>query len=169
MRRAKKEKELNPNLGALRSGSTLTPPPPKLRTGLNVALLSRTESKLTAAASEIEAKYNVQTKVVAVDFGAATAADYGRIAGVVGDLDVAVLVNNVGMSYDHAEYYDAIDDKLIDDLIAINIQATNKVSYSFFSFFFFSPSPLCLTLDDDLFSNNNKTLLSLPSLPSSFR
>lgn len=96
--------------------------------GLNVALLSRTESKLTAAASEIEAKYNVQTKVVAVDFGAATAADYGRIAGVIGDLDVAVLVNNVGMSYDHAEYYDAIDDKLIDDLIAINIQATNKVS-----------------------------------------
>ena len=92
------------------------------------SLLSRTESKLTAAASEIEAKYNVQTKVVAVDFGAATAADYGRIAGVIGDLDVAVLVNNVGMSYDHAEYYDAIDDKLIDDLIAINIQATNKVS-----------------------------------------
>ena len=97
-------------------------------TGLNVALLSRTESKLTAAASEIEAKYKVDTKVVAVDFGAATAADYARIAGVVGDLDVAVLVNNVGLSYDHAEYYDAIDDKLIDDLIAINIQATNKVS-----------------------------------------
>lgn len=96
-------------------------------TGLNVALLSRTESKLTAAASEIEAKYKVDTKVVAVDFGAATAADYARIAGVVGDLDVAVLVNNVGLSYDHAEYYDAIDDRLIDDLIAINIQATNKV------------------------------------------
>ena len=109
------------------------------KTGLNVALLSRTESKLTAAASEIEAKYKVDTKVVAVDFGAATAADYSRIAGVIGDLDVAVLVNQVGLSYDHAEYYDAIDDKLIDDLIAINIQATNKVRLLFFFFrFFFS-------------------------------
>lgn len=107
-------------------------PPLQLTSGLNVALLSRTESKLTAAASEIQAKYKVETKVVAVDFGAATAADYSRIASVIGDLDVAVLVNNVGLSYDHAEYYDAIDDQLIDDLIAINIQATNKVCFSFF-------------------------------------
>lgn len=45
-----------------------------------------------------------------------------------------MLVNNVGLSYDHAEYYDAIDDKLIDDLIAINIQATNKASFYFLFF-----------------------------------
>jgi short-subunit dehydrogenase len=38
-----------------------------------------------------------------------------------------VLVNNVGLSYDHAEYLDAIDDQLVDDLIQINVQATNKV------------------------------------------
>ena len=122
--------------------------------GLNVALLSRTESKLVAAASEIELKYKVQTKVVAVDFGAANAADYSRIAGVVGELDVAVLVNNVGMSYDHAEYYDAISDELVDDLIAINIQATNKVRWGVGVFSFLLSlllSPL-LTLDnDDLF------------------
>lgn len=37
-------------------------------------------------------------------------------------------MNNVGLSYDHAEYLDAIDDQLVDDLIQINIQATNKVS-----------------------------------------
>ena len=36
-------------------------------------------------------------------------------------------MNNVGVSYPHAEYYESIDDQLIDDLIAINIQATNKV------------------------------------------
>lgn len=42
-------------------------------------------------------------------------------------LQVGVLVNNVGVSYPHAEYYESIDDQLIDDLIAINIQATNKV------------------------------------------
>ena len=37
-----------------------------------------------------------------------------------------MLVNNVGMSYPHAEYYDAIDDQLIDDLITMNIVSTNK-------------------------------------------
>lgn len=41
-------------------------------------------------------------------------------------LEVGVLVNNVGMSYPHAEYYDAIDDQLIDDLITMNIVSTNK-------------------------------------------
>ena len=133
--------------------------------GLNVALLSRTESKLTAAASEIEAKYKVDTKVVAVDFGAATAADYGRIAGVVGDLDVAVLVNNVGLSYD-----DAIDDKLIDDLIAINIQATNKASRCFlllllgFLLFCFLFSLPLLTSSTNLFS-----FLLLPPPPFFYR
>ena len=35
-------------------------------------------------------------------------------------------MNNVGISYPHAEYYESIDDQLIDDLININIQATNK-------------------------------------------
>ena len=37
-----------------------------------------------------------------------------------------MLVNNVGISYPHAEYYESIDDQLIDDLININIQGTNK-------------------------------------------
>ena len=42
-------------------------------------------------------------------------------------LQIGILVNNVGVSYPHAEYYESIEDQLIDDLIAINIQATNKV------------------------------------------
>lgn len=42
-------------------------------------------------------------------------------------LQVGILVNNVGVSYPHAEYYECIDDQLIDDIVNINIQATNKV------------------------------------------
>jgi short-subunit dehydrogenase len=48
-----------------------------------------------------------------------------------GAWQVGVLVNNVGLSYDHAEYLDALDDQLVDDLININIQATNKVCFGF--------------------------------------
>ena len=38
-------------------------------------------------------------------------------------------MNNVGVSYPYAEYYESIDDQLIDDLVTINIQATNKVCF----------------------------------------
>ena len=96
-------------------------------TGLNVVLISRTEAKLQTAAAEIEQKYKVQTKYVVADFGAADGETWEAIRAAAEGLDVGVLVNNVGLSYDHAEYYDAVDEALIDNLINVNIQATNKV------------------------------------------
>ncbi len=95
--------------------------------GLNVVLISRTQSKLDTAAAEIEGKFKVKTKTLAVDFGKADAATWSMLKAELVELAVGVLVNNVGVSYPHAEYYEAIDDQLIDDLININIQATNKV------------------------------------------
>ncbi|KAK9918351.1 hypothetical protein WJX75_003413 [Coccomyxa subellipsoidea] len=96
--------------------------------GLNVVLISRTQSKLDTAAGEIEAKYKVKTKTLAVDFGKADSATWSMLKAELAPLAVGVLVNNVGVSYPHAEYYEAIDDQLIDDLININIQATNKMT-----------------------------------------
>lgn len=92
-----------------------------------MVLISRTQSKLDTAAGEIEAKYKVKTKTLAVDFGKADGATWAMLKAELAPLAVGVLVNNVGVSYPHAEYYEAIDDQLIDDLININIQATNKV------------------------------------------
>lgn len=45
-------------------------------------------------------------------------------------LEMGILVNNVGMSYPHAEYYDLISDELIDSLIQLNIVSTNKARRS---------------------------------------
>lgn len=95
--------------------------------GLNVVLISRTKEKLDAAATEIESKFKVKTAVVAADFGKATGQTWASIKQALEPLDIGLLINNVGLSYDHAEYFDQIDDQLIDDLININIQATNKV------------------------------------------
>ena len=94
-------------------------------------LLARTLEKLEAAASEIASTYSVETKVVVADFGKATAATWSSIKEALAPLDVGILVNNVGLSYDHAEYFENVDSQLIDDLISINIQATNKASSSF--------------------------------------
>jgi NAD(P)-dependent dehydrogenase (short-subunit alcohol dehydrogenase family) len=49
-----------------------------------------------------------------------------RGAAQVDALEVGILVNNVGMSYPHAEYFDKIPDDLIDSLIQLNIVSTNK-------------------------------------------
>jgi len=47
-------------------------------------------------------------------------------AAQVDALEVGILVNNVGMSYPHAEYFDKIPDELVDSLIQLNIVSTNK-------------------------------------------
>jgi 17beta-estradiol 17-dehydrogenase / very-long-chain 3-oxoacyl-CoA reductase len=97
--------------------------------GLNILLISRTESKIKAAAAEIGAKYGVVTDTLAIDFGASLPAAWvPLVTAAVGPLDVGVLVNNVGLSYDHAEYYDALDDETVNALVAINVQATNHMT-----------------------------------------
>lgn len=90
-------------------------------------LISRTQAKLDAAATEIKGKYKVDVQVVTADFSALTDATLTSIHKTISTLDVGLLVNNVGLSYDHAEYLDAIEDKLIDDLVQINIVAATKV------------------------------------------
>ncbi|PIK62401.1 putative estradiol 17-beta-dehydrogenase 12-B-like [Apostichopus japonicus] len=77
--------------------------------GLNVVLMSRTESKLDAVASEIASKYNVQTKVIAVDFTSGSEI-YENIGQQLDGLEIGVLVNNVGMSYPYPLYFHELED-----------------------------------------------------------
>jgi 17beta-estradiol 17-dehydrogenase / very-long-chain 3-oxoacyl-CoA reductase len=38
-------------------------------------------------------------------------------------ISVGVLVNNVGQSYDHPQYFSELDNQVVDDLIALNIES----------------------------------------------
>ena len=96
--------------------------------GLNILLISRTQAKLEAAAKEIETSHRVETKVVAADFSSVDRATWTSIQGAIASLDVGILINNVGLSYDHAEYLDEVDEQLIDDLVQINVIAATKAS-----------------------------------------
>jgi 17beta-estradiol 17-dehydrogenase / very-long-chain 3-oxoacyl-CoA reductase len=69
-----------------------------VRAGLNVILVSRTESKLTAVATDIEARYGVQTKVVPADFAAMDDATWEALDAVLGSVPLGVLVNSAGDS-----------------------------------------------------------------------
>jgi len=97
--------------------------------GLNLVLISRTQAKLDQDAKDFSAKYKIQTKVVAVDFSSTDAKLLDGVRDTLRGLDVGILVNNVGMSYDHAEFFHELDQKKIDDLIRINIDGTVNMTY----------------------------------------
>lgn len=100
--------------------------------GLNIYLVSRTEAKLTAAAEEIKAAYGVETKIFVADLVAAGAlADAGAawfgLKSNLDGLDVGVLVNNAGMSYDHPEFLHNVDTQTLKDIISINAVALTQM------------------------------------------
>jgi len=99
------------------------------RKGLNVILVSRTQSKLDEQAKYVEATFKVQTKTVAVDFAQQNPAIFDGVRSAIKDLDIGVLVNNVGASYDHAEYYLNLSKEKIEQLIRLNIYSVTEMTY----------------------------------------
>ncbi|XP_070551323.1 very-long-chain 3-oxoacyl-CoA reductase-like [Ptychodera flava] len=96
--------------------------------GLNVVLLSRSQEKLERVAKEIEGNYNVQTKVIVVNFADGPGVYY-NIAKEMVDLEIGVLVNNVGMGSAFGYFADTPElDKYIDNIININILAATHMT-----------------------------------------
>ncbi|XP_054720048.1 very-long-chain 3-oxoacyl-CoA reductase-B-like [Uloborus diversus] len=95
----------------------------------DIVLVSRTPEKLEAVADEIEKKHGVKTKIVAVDFTGELNI-YNTIRQEIEDLDIGVLVNNVGMSYAYAEYITKVPngEKFVDNLIKANIISCTRMS-----------------------------------------
>ncbi|KAK6340746.1 hypothetical protein TWF696_009070 [Orbilia brochopaga] len=96
--------------------------------GFNVLLISRTQSKLEEIGKDLEAKYNVKTEYLAIDFAANRDEDYKKIAASVSDKDVAILVNNVGKSHDMPVTFLETEEKEMLDIININCIATLRVT-----------------------------------------
>jgi len=89
---------------------------------LNLILISRTESKLKEQAKELETGYGVETKVFPIDFSTDNSSKFSAYREAIKSLDVGILVNNVGLSYDHAQYYTELETGLVQKLIRVNIQ-----------------------------------------------
>jgi len=91
------------------------------KSGMNVMLLSRSAEKLKAVAADIQSQYKVQTKYIAADY---TGADiYGAIQADLNTLDIGVLVNNVGMGFEHPEYFSNLAISTIKDMVNINMMS----------------------------------------------
>ncbi|KAG8347866.1 putative short chain dehydrogenase Enoyl (Acyl carrier protein) reductase [Trypanosoma vivax] len=97
------------------------------RRGFNVCLIARTQEKINAVAEEVE-KMGVKAKGIPFDFAAAGDREYKQLFVELGGLNVGLLVNNVGVNYTYANYFDETD--LQDDMriIKVNCEATVRMT-----------------------------------------
>jgi len=94
--------------------------------GMSVLLISRTESKLQDVKKEIEAKNyaGVEVSYMVCDYSKFDKAAQDKVAKVVKELEVGVLVNNVGVSYRYPMYFHELSDSEVQDLMTMNIDST---------------------------------------------
>ncbi|KAK7086262.1 Inactive hydroxysteroid dehydrogenase-like protein 1 [Halocaridina rubra] len=88
--------------------------------GMNIILLSRTMDKLQKVAAEIAEESGVQTEVVQIDFS------YGRriyeiVGSHLGDKEIGILVNNVGVMLPYPMDFAYVNDKDIWGHVNVNV------------------------------------------------
>ncbi|KAH8424657.1 ketoreductase [Aspergillus melleus] len=99
------------------------------RDGFNILLVSRTASKLTTLGDEITSKYpSVQTKTLAMDYARNQDSDFEKLKALVDELDVAVLVNNVGKSHDIPTPFALTPEDELTDIVTINCLGTLRTT-----------------------------------------
>ncbi|KKK13740.1 hypothetical protein ARAM_001678 [Aspergillus rambellii] len=99
------------------------------RAGYNVVLVSRTASKLTALTDEITSQYpSVQTRMLAMDYARNEDHDFEKLKALVDELDVAILVNNVGKSHSIPTPFAQTPADEMADIITINCMGTLRTT-----------------------------------------
>ncbi len=95
---------------------------------MSVCLVARNKDKLEKCVSDIKSKFKVDATYIVADMPL-TEELKKHLAKSLADLgEIGVLINNVGVSYDHAEYLHELDDARIKLLIQINIEATTAIT-----------------------------------------
>jgi len=94
--------------------------------GMNVFLLSRSQEKLNAVSTEIETKYKVKTQTMAIDFSkfSRTSTNLEKVTAALQNMEIGVLINNVGISYAFPQYLTEIKAETVDELLACNMDST---------------------------------------------
>ena len=99
------------------------------KAGFNIVMVSRTASKLAAVESEItSANSNIQIKILAMDFAKNSDSDYAKLAAIIKGKDVAILINNVGLSHDMPVVFNETPEDEMKNIITINCLGTLRVT-----------------------------------------
>jgi 17beta-estradiol 17-dehydrogenase / very-long-chain 3-oxoacyl-CoA reductase len=96
--------------------------------GLNIVLISRSVDKLKAVAEEIESTFHVKTKCVPVDFTGGPEI-YDSLRVQLSELEIGVLVNNVGVSHNLPHFFAEIaDEQELRTIINVNCHSVTFMS-----------------------------------------
>ncbi|KAH8282116.1 hypothetical protein KR054_005488, partial [Drosophila jambulina] len=97
------------------------------RQGHNLVLISRTKEKLIAVTKEIESQYKVQIKWIAADFVKGREV-YEHIEKELEGIEVGILVNNVGMIYEHPDTIDQVPEDVLWNLLTVNMGSVTMLT-----------------------------------------
>ncbi|CAG9769090.1 unnamed protein product [Ceutorhynchus assimilis] len=100
------------------------------RRGLNIVLVSRSLEKLNKTQQEIESLYPIKTKIVQADFSLGKKA-VDIVKEKVEQLEIGILVNNVGKQYQYPMYLGEVPEEELWDIIKINVGATTLMCRAF--------------------------------------
>eukprot|EP00096_Caligus_rogercresseyi_P008930 TRINITY_DN2927_c0_g1_i1.p1 TRINITY_DN2927_c0_g1~~TRINITY_DN2927_c0_g1_i1.p1 ORF type:complete len:306 (-),score=92.53 TRINITY_DN2927_c0_g1_i1:852-1769(-) len=96
--------------------------------GLDIILASRSPFKLQNAAADIERKYQVRTKIIDADFTSDSEELRLRLRKELKGLEIGVLINNVGMSYEHPDEFLSLSETSTRDFINCNIMSLDVLT-----------------------------------------
>eukprot|EP01071_Lankesteria_metandrocarpae_P010137 Lankesteria_metandrocarpae@DN5293_c0_g1_i2.p1 len=100
--------------------------------GMNVLAIGRDADKLKTVKQDIKnsAGKDVDVQTLQVDFSTATLSTYNDvITPALAQLDdLGLLVNNVGVSYPSALYFDELEPSFLDTLIDVNLRSTLQMT-----------------------------------------
>ena len=98
--------------------------------GMNLLLISRNSTKLTEVSNTISAKNGkIKIQTLPIDFSLFDVAAQYQLKETVKGMEVGVLINNVGQSYDHPEFFHSLDERTVQSLIDLNIKSTSIVTH----------------------------------------
>lgn len=95
--------------------------------GMDVVLVSRSLPKLEELSEEVKKSFGVQTRIVEVDLTEGQAA-YSKVAKATQELEIGVVVNNAGVSYEHPEYFENMSEESLANILQLNVAAVTGIA-----------------------------------------
>ena len=90
---------------------------------MNILLIGRNEAKLSEISDSIRSNHDVEVEYLVIDFAKGLEVPYKNIENFLGDKDIGILVNNVGVIPPYPMYFDEISEEMIWNIIHVNIAA----------------------------------------------
>ncbi|XP_034192267.1 very-long-chain 3-oxoacyl-CoA reductase [Osmia lignaria lignaria] len=97
------------------------------RKGMDIVLVSRSLEKLEEVSAEIKERYGVKVRIVDADLTKGQVA-YAKVAKAIEELEIGVVVNNAGASYEHPELFTQITEECVAQILQLNVEAITGIA-----------------------------------------